>query len=508
NKVLNNKCFRMLLFCIIAFATLATIEAGPRANQSNWTPLDDYVYREDDYFDYDPIEYRPGLISNVHVLNLTSQRWKNESVTNQSIWTHPLSIFLPHDLQFPDACLLFIHVGDIGDPIPDEDNDDFYTLVGLFAELTGAPVAYLRNVPNQPMGFVDDSRQWNRREDSIIAYTWKKFIIDNNATDPEIIIFFPMVKAAVRAMDAVQEYAFRVDPRTAITKFIPAGGSKRGWTAWLTAAVDDRVVGVAPFVFTLLNLRDVLRNQHRSLNGWTWAFRDYFWEGLTAELDNPNTQILADLIDPMSFNDRFETVPKYIVSAAKDEFFMLDGTRFFFDQLKGPKLFWMAENAPHWLEGKYVELAENTAAFFTTVINNNPLPNNNWTFAVNEATRIGTITFSTDTAPRAVNVWVAEPIIGSEVGNRRDFRWQHLVPGYVPPPGTDITGNDNGIITYEATLGYPDAAENEVYTAFFIEASFATPDLDEYQISTEVHILPNTWPIDSCSGEGCRGQLV
>lgn len=37
-----------------------------------------------------------------------------------------------------------------------------------------------------------------------------------------------------------------------------AGGSKRGWTTWTTAAVDKRVFGAIPIVMDMLDLNTVL----------------------------------------------------------------------------------------------------------------------------------------------------------------------------------------------------------------------------------------------------------
>lgn len=43
-----------------------------------------------------------------------------------------------------------------------------------------------------------------RGEDDLVAFTWAKYL---NTTDtPEWIIFLPMAKAAVRAMDTVEAF--------------------------------------------------------------------------------------------------------------------------------------------------------------------------------------------------------------------------------------------------------------------------------------------------------------
>ena len=48
--------------------------------------------------------------------------------------------------------------------------------------------------------------------------------------------------------------------RTHIERFVVSGVSKRGWTTWLAAAVDERVVGIAPIVFDVLNMEASIRH--------------------------------------------------------------------------------------------------------------------------------------------------------------------------------------------------------------------------------------------------------
>ena len=55
----------------------------------------------------------------------------------------------------------------------------------------------------------------------------------------------PMTNAVVAAMDVVQEVIKENNP-TAIQHFVVGGASKRGWTTWITGAVDKRVVAIVP----------------------------------------------------------------------------------------------------------------------------------------------------------------------------------------------------------------------------------------------------------------------
>lgn len=43
-----------------------------------------------------------------------------------------------------------------------------------------------------------------------------------------------------------------------------------------------------------------LHHHFEALGGWSWVLKDYYYQNLTAYLDDPGTQRMADIIDPIS----------------------------------------------------------------------------------------------------------------------------------------------------------------------------------------------------------------
>ena len=181
--------------------------------------LDEYVKKPDPAFAWSQtssVDTRAGTITSI---KLTSQVW--QGIT----WSHDLRVYEPREIVHPDAMLLFITGGDNERKASDDDHKQAFGL----AQLCGARVAVLPQVPNQPL--LD-----GKTEDELIAETFVRYLQTKDENWP---LLFPMVKSAVRAMDAVQAWA--KENGKPVARFVVTGGSKRGWTTWLTGAVDDRV---------------------------------------------------------------------------------------------------------------------------------------------------------------------------------------------------------------------------------------------------------------------------
>ena len=153
-----------------------------------------------------------------------------------------------------------------------------------------------------------------------------------------------MTKAVVRAMDSVQSYLSTQS--TEISNFIVIGGSKRGWTAWLTAAVDSRVKAVMPISIDLPNLELQFLHHWEAYGFYAPAIEDYVEFDLPCRVRTARGQKLLRIIDPYAYRDRY-TMPKLIINSAGDQFFLPDSSQFYFHELLEPKQLRYTFNTDH-----------------------------------------------------------------------------------------------------------------------------------------------------------------
>lgn len=159
--------------------------------------------------------------------------------------------------------------------------------------------------------------------------------LDQPGKKPHWLARFPMVKAAIKGIDALQVFV-KNQNQIEIDKFALLGGSKRGWTVWLVAALDKRVSLVVPTVIDILQNFKVVENIYKSMCFWPPALIDYEREGILARIREPGIEEIRKLEDPFEFRHRLK-LPKYIVNSAGDQFFPPDSSRFSYQYLEGVK---------------------------------------------------------------------------------------------------------------------------------------------------------------------------
>ena len=194
-------------------------------------PLDDYLQQPDAVYRWELAKTVEGNPSKTFVILLTSQAWRTEQDVDRTAWEHWVVIVKPEKLT-TNKVLMMISGGGNDGSMPGGANE----VVAQIAAATGSVGVELRMVPNQPLVFHGDGQP--RKEDDLIGYGWNQFLETGDAT---WLPRLPMVKSAVRAMDCVQEF-LKTDAggNVVVERFVVAGGSKRGWTTWLTGAADKR----------------------------------------------------------------------------------------------------------------------------------------------------------------------------------------------------------------------------------------------------------------------------
>ena len=290
---------------------------------------------------------------------MTSQRWLTEQEVERPLWTHWLVVVRPPQVK-SDVGLLFISGGRI----------DRAAARGAVGVARGRRARHRHGdggaaARAEPAGRLHgrSRRRKPRTEDDFIAYTWDKFLRTGDDKWPARL---PMTKSAVRAMDTVT--AFTTSPEgggQAVSRFVVSGASKRGWTTWTTAAVDTRVIAIAPAVIDMLNVEPSFVHHWRAYGAWSDAVKDYVDQGIMDWMGTPEFRALMKIEEPYEYRDRL-TLPKLMLNATGDQFFLPDSSQFYFDDLTGEKHLRYVPNTSHSLDKS--DALETLQSFYAAIV--------------------------------------------------------------------------------------------------------------------------------------------
>ncbi|MFB3827878.1 MAG: PhoPQ-activated pathogenicity-related family protein [Bryobacteraceae bacterium] len=421
------------------------------------TALDRYVAAPDDSFRYELAGTATVAGATVYTLDMVSQRFLTPQDVDRTEWRHWLYIVKPAKVETATGLLIIDGGSNPGKPAAPD------AAWVRFAAETHAVVADLKMVPNQPLVFAGEER--GRTEDSFIAYTWDKFL---RTGDPRWPARLPMTKAAVRAMDAITAFCgSEQGGNVKVSRFVVAGGSKRGWTTWTTAAVDRRVAAIAPLVIDVPNVETSFIHHWRAYGFWAPAVEDYAAMGIMKWMGKPEFRALMEIEDPYEYRERL-TMPKYVVNSSGDQFFLPDSSQFYFDRMPGEKYLRYVPNTDHSLENS--DALESLLAWFQAVVSCTPRPRFYW----NADRAQGTIRLRTLDPPSEVRMWKA---INPEA---RDFRLERIGRAWT---SARVEGAEG---VYEASLPRPEQG----FGAFFLELTYP----GGMKFTTEVVVAPDVYP--------------
>ena len=415
--------------------------------------LETYVRKPDASCAWKRTEQKRIRDATVTHLEFTSQTWRGH------LWRHDLLVLRPTSVRRADTAMLFI-TGDTYTAPNFLETERFHEV----AQRAGAVVAILNKVPNQPL-------YDGRKEDALIAFTFDQYL---KTSDPTWPLLFPMVKSALRAMDALQSFAEQeFDQR--IERFVVSGESKRGWTSWLTAAVDTCVVAIAPMAIDMLNMKAQLDWTEKMYGQQSDQISDYTDLNLHRKLDDPPMQTLRAWVDPYSYRRSF-TMPKLLLLGTNDPYWVVDSLRHYWSDLPEPKLVFQTPNAGHDLAGGH-DAWQTLTAWFQMIADRQALPKLEWQLRDGTDGAAG-LTVRVDRPVTKVRLRTAH-------STERDFRDEKWTSRELEiQPGSS-----------QASADVPKPAAG--FTAFMAEVELTASTGHTYKLSTQVQVTPdwvNRWP--------------
>lgn len=337
---------------------------------------------------------------------------------------------------------------------------------------TGSVLAHLSNVPFQPIDFTGDTLE-GVFEDDLIAFAWLQFLQGDAGEDlQKWMPRFPMTRAVVRAMDVVQEVCETNHQQ--VDGFFVTGASKRGWTTWNVAAVDERVIGAAPVVIDLLNIEPSFQHHWQCYGEWAPAIDPYVNLGIMNWIERDEFRSLLELVEPYEFLERL-TLPKLLINATCDEFFVTDSWQFYWDDLQGENYLQYVPNVGHGLHGTY--LSENLVSFYQKIISGEEIPEFTWSISND------TIYAEVDPASNyQIRVW--------EACNETDRDFKLYVVGKEAWQMEALDVNGEG--TYIVPVSAPDAG----FKAALVEVVFDPDSEFPLTLTSGTLIAPDCYPFD------------
>jgi PhoPQ-activated pathogenicity-related protein len=429
-------------------ASALAFDAGAQSSAAPEAALAAYVAKPDASYTWRVQRRYRHPDADVLELHLESQTWEG------TLWKHQLLLVRPHRVRDERHAALVIGGGrwhpEYETATDDTELPEEAALFVAIATALRSTVVVLGQVPFQPL--------FDLSEDRLIAHSFERFLATG---DTEWPLLLPMVKSAVRALDA-SSAAAAVEWGAPLERFTVLGGSKRGWTTWLLAAVEPRVTALAPIVIDALNMERHFPHQTEVWGAPSEEIRPYTDLNLDTVLGSAAGAPLRAIVDPYSYRDAIAQ-PKLVVLATNDAYFPLDSANLYWDGLRGPKYLLYLPNEPHSIE-HYGPFVRALRALHAATDGGTPLPALAWQFRHDSGA--STLCVRSQPGARALKLWQAT----SADRDFRDETWRIL--------------EERNASGGEFTLPVPTTG----YVAVFVEADFGR-GRRAFPLSTNLAVL-------------------
>ena len=204
---------------------------------------------------------------------------------------------------------------------------------------------------------------------------------------------------------------------------------------------------------------------------WAPAIGDYVALKIMDWNGTPEYRALMKIEEPYEYRARF-TLPKFLINASGDQFFLPDSAQFYFNELPGVKYLRYVPNADHGLKG--TDAWQTLLACYDGVLKGARMPQFNW-----KADKGGALHLNCQDKPAEAKLWQATN------EEARDFRLMTIGPAW---KSSVLKAGGRG--DYVAKVEKPAKG----WTAYFVELTFNNGTAQPFKFTTDVHVIPDVLP--------------
>ncbi|MFK7823342.1 MAG: PhoPQ-activated protein PqaA family protein [Oligoflexales bacterium] len=369
------------------------------------------------------------------------------------VWHNSLLVSFPKKLN-PEYGFLYLSSGD-------NDHHDMHPQIKHLRDHTNTVVAQLRILTNGPL--IDKNSGKIISEDHAIALSWKRYLQTQSESE---LIQLQLQELVSKVIDLI-ECSVRDLKGLRLKGLVISGQSKRAQLCWLSASKDKRIIGIIPMVYDLLNIRANMGHHFKIYGFWADALAPYYEHDIPSFIDSHEFTQLAKLIDPYFFREKLK-IPKYIINAANDEYFLPDSSQHYYKSFQGEKGLRYLPNHGHRLEDQGMNYWQDVNAAFQLMLRGIKFPEIQWQMKDDE------LSISYQGEPFDAYLWQA-------TANQRDFRFGPAYPQFTSRKICNLEGG-NLSIRPQKMLGK--------WEAFFVEFIYYFTECQiKLSTTTDIFIL-------------------
>ncbi|HOL19691.1 MAG TPA: PhoPQ-activated protein PqaA family protein [Candidatus Hydrogenedens sp.] len=269
--------------------------------------LSDYLKNsDDDNYHFEVYGEKQGEGYKAYFLDLTSQSWHPEK-TVPPLWRHWLTVIVPKQ-RVKDIGMMVLTEGFSTSEVPMSDVPPYFISLAVF---TKSVVAILEGFPRDNVGFYETpTKVTNLTPVEFINRSLQQYF---ETHDPGWIVFCPIVKSIVKAMDAIQDFFLKnLRSEIPVKEFVLCGDAPF-FVPWLVPAVDKRVIGVAGINNFSFNIEQQVKRFLLDEMTLPALFAEMDDAGILALFEAGDGEHLLQVIDPYYYRSSLN-IPKLIIS--------------------------------------------------------------------------------------------------------------------------------------------------------------------------------------------------